>query len=145
VKRGLRGSVLALVVGTALGASGASAEPLTAEQVLQLRQAGVSDETIQKMLEQSSSGSGSGSTLPAPLQQQAEATDKIGAYDLPDGTHILSTGKSDMPNHYYDPTIDSGQSQYPIQVYPFVTPYGPGPGAAGGAAGGGPAPAMRAR
>lgn len=140
MKPTLRGTSLALVAFAALGASFASAEALTADEVLKLRQAGVSDETIQKMLEQSS-GSGSGSALPAPLQQQAEATDHIGAYDLPDGTHILSTGKSDMPNHYYDPTMDSGGSQYPIQVYPFVTPYGPGPGAAGG----GPAPVMRPR
>jgi hypothetical protein len=138
--RGLRSSALALAVLASLAASSASAEQLTAEQVLQLRQSGVSDETIQKMLDQ---GSGSGSSLPAPLQQQAEATDHIGAYDLPDGTHILSTGKSDLPNHYYDPTIDSGGgSQYPIQVYPFVSPYGPGPG---GAAGGGPARVLEPR
>ena len=136
----LRGLALALLASLA---ASAAAEPLTAEQVLQLRQAGVSNETIQKMLEQSSGTS----KLPDNLQQQAEATDHIGAYDLPDGTHILSTGKSDLPNHYYDPTINSGGSQYPMQVYPFVTPYGPGPGPgpAPGMAGGGPAPAILPR
>jgi hypothetical protein len=118
----------AIVLWSAIGAANPlAAEPLTAEQVLELRRAGVSDETIQKMLEQ---GQTSGSTLPGPLQQQAEATSHIGSWNLPDGTRILSTGKSDLPNHYYDPTIDSGGGQYPIQVYPFVTPYGPGGGGA---------------
>lgn len=128
--RGLaRASLLVL-----LAAAGSSAESLTAEQVLELRKAGVSDETIQKMLDQ---GSSAGS-LPGPLQQQAEATSHIGSWDLPDGTRVLSTGKSDMPNHFYDPTIGGGSNQYPISVYPFVTPYGPGPGPAGG----GPAPVL---
>lgn len=114
-----------------LATGSVAAEPLTAEQVLELRKAGVSDATIQKMLDQRDSTS----TLPGPLQQQAEATSHIGSWDLPDGTRVLSTGKSDLPDHYFDPTI-GGSQQFPINVYPFVSPYGPVPGA-----GGGPAPA----
>lgn len=131
-RRSLRGLARASLL-LLLGAAGGSAESLTAEQVLELRKAGVSDATIQKMLDQ---GSSAGS-LPGPLQQQAEATSHIGSWDLPDGTRVLSTGKSDMPNHFYDPTIGGG-NQYPLNIYPYVTPFGPGPGPAGG----GPAPVL---
>jgi hypothetical protein len=123
----LRAAAAVALWSTLAVAGAVGAEPLTADQVLELRKAGVSDETIQKMLEQSQ---GSTSTLPGPLQQQAEATSHIGTWNLPDGTRILSTGKSDLPNHYYDPTINPNQGQNPIQVYPFVGPYGPGPAAA---------------
>ncbi len=112
---------------------------LTADEVLRLRQSGVSDETIQKMLDQERSEK---AEIPAAMVQQEYAQKHIGTWTTSDGSVVLSTGQSTNPDHYYDPTLPGSGSNYPIGVYPYVFPgaYGsPGPMPyGGGAAGRGP-------
>jgi len=94
---------------------------LTAEEVLKLRAAGVSDETIQKMLDQESDGQ-----VPSSMVDQAYATKHMGTWNLPDGSVLYSTGGVRPPRN---PTIDQGdywggQAPYSINPYVFVPPPG---------------------
>jgi hypothetical protein len=87
---------------------------LTADEVLKLRAAGVSDETIQKMLDQEEDGQ-----VPSSMVDQAYATKHMGTWNLPDGSVLYSTGVSRPRN----PTIDQGDywgGMPPYSVNPFV-------------------------
>jgi hypothetical protein len=105
---------------------------LTADEVLKLRQAGVSDETIQKLLDQETADH-----PPARMTEQKYATDHIGSWNLDDGSVVLSTGKSDLPYHTYDPTLP--QSSYSPSINPYVFV---GPNGSAGASGRGQGPAL---
>jgi len=119
---------LALALLLAVAVDGASA--LTTEEVLKLRAAGVSDETIQKMIEaQSANPAG----VPQNMVDQEYAARHIGTWNLPDGNVVLSTGKSREPG--FDPTLPQSGNEYPMNVFPYVFPGGPGMGAPGPAPG----------
>jgi hypothetical protein len=124
-----------------------AARALTAEEVLQMKQAGVSDETIQQMLEnerlkdQQKVDDAPG----AAMEQDKFANDHIGTWTTSDGRVVLSTGKADPQKDVFDPTVpQSGADQLPANVYPYVFPGAPGPpgpvmgphGPIGGGAGG---------
>ncbi|HZR84525.1 MAG TPA: hypothetical protein VFD92_25725 [Candidatus Binatia bacterium] len=110
-----------------------AARGLTTEEVLKLREAGVSDETIQKMIDQEAANP---SGVPQQMVDQEYASRHIGSWNLPDGSVVLSTGKSREPG--FDPTLPQN-NQYPISVYPYVFPGGgmPGPPGPMGPMGGG--------
>jgi hypothetical protein len=69
------------------------------------------------------------------MVDQEYATRHMGSWNLPDGSVVLSTGKSKPAG--FDPTIPQS-NPYPIDVYPYVFPGGggmpgpPGPGPAPG-------------
>jgi hypothetical protein len=99
---------------------------LTPEEVLKLRAAGVSDDTIQKMIDQEEQ-----QRIPGSMVEQSYATKHMGNWTLEDGSVVHSTGQSRQP--FFDPTINPGQSStQPYGIYPYVFP---------GAPGGAPAPA----
>lgn len=95
---------------------------LTADQVLELRKSGVSDETIQKMLENEKQAmkDKQADRVPDSMVEQSYANEHIGTWETKDGRRVYSTGKGDYPNHAFDPTIPSSQPQYPVGVYPYV-------------------------
>jgi hypothetical protein len=104
----MAGALLALSVEVAIG--------LTPDEVLKLRAAGVSDETIQKMIDaQSAQPQG----VPQSMVEQDYASHHIGTWNMPDGSVVLSTGKDRQPG--FDPTLPQS-NQYPINVYPYVFP-----------------------
>lgn len=115
----------------------APAQALTADEVLKLRAAGVSDETIQKMLD---SEKDSAAGVPQNMVDQEYATRHQGSWNLPDGSVVLSTGKSQQPG--FDPTIPQS-NPYPISVYPYV--FGGGGGMPGPPGPAGPGPVMAPR
>jgi hypothetical protein len=86
---------------------------LTPEEVLKLKKAGVSDETIQLMLEQEHDR-----RIPSDMVEQGYATDRIGTWKLYDGRTITSTGKRQLPLHY--PTEYPPSAPYTPNVYPYV-------------------------
>lgn len=95
---------------------------LTADQVLELRKSGVSDETIQKMLENESQEmkAKKADRVSDSMVEQSYANEHIGTWQTKDGRRVYSTGKGDYPNHAFDPTIPSAQPQYPVSVFPYV-------------------------
>jgi hypothetical protein len=86
---------------------------LTPEEVLKLKAAGVSEETIQLMLRNESENKISTDKL-----EQGYATDHMGTWKLRDGRTITSTGKRQLPLHY--PTEYPPPSPYVPYVYPYV-------------------------
>lgn len=102
---------------------------LTAEEVLQLKQAGVSDETIQQMLEnERQKNEQQAADVPSAMKQDEFANDHIGTWTTSDGRVVLSTGKADPQKDVFDPTVpQSGADQMPMNVYPYVFPGAPGP------------------
>jgi len=134
----------ALIAACALLASVRTTWALTAEEVLQLKQAGVSDETIQKMLDNESQKQQQDAAPNAAMQDQKFANDNIGSWTTSDGRVVLSTGKADPQKDVFDPTIQQSNGyQNQMNVYPYVfpgAPVGPAPvvgphGPIGGGAG----------
>ncbi len=80
---------------------------LTSAEVLKLKEAGVSEETIQMMLQNEAE-----SRISSGQVEQGYATDHMGSWQLRDGRTIHSTGKRQLP-------LD-----YPTQ-YPTPPPYAP--------------------
>jgi hypothetical protein len=85
---------------------------LTPEEVLQLKAAGVSEETIQLMLENARDRK-----LSPSLLEQEYATEHMGTWHLRDGRTIHSTGKRQLPLHY--PT----EYPPPPPYAPYISPY----------------------
>ena len=150
----------AIAVALALAASvfARSAAALTADEVLRLKAAGVSDHTIQMMMKDEQADAANAASGPPPAQaappqaaqpqvpqsmvEQTYAEKHIGSWDLPDGSRVISTGQDH--NGFFDPTIPV-QNPYPMNIYPYVFPGGGGPmpgpfPGGGGAAGGGGRP-----
>jgi hypothetical protein len=100
-------ALLSLTIVLLIGKNQAGA--LTPEEVLKLKQAGVSDETIQMMIEQEQER-----RIPSNMIEQGYATDHPGSWKLRDGRTITSTGKRQLPLPY--PT------EYPVapNIYPYV-------------------------
>ena len=88
---------------------------LTPEEVLKLKKAGVSEETIQMMLEQEREGK-----VPPTMVEQGYATDHPGTWKLKDGRTITSTGKRQLPLHY--PTEYPPPAPYSPNIYPYIAP-----------------------
>ena len=86
---------------------------LTPEEVLKLKAAGVSEETIQLMLQNEQE-----KKIPAKTLEQGYATDHMGTWKLQDGRTITSTGKRQLPLHY--PTEYPPDSPYTPNIYPYV-------------------------
>lgn len=86
---------------------------LTPEEVLKLKAAGVSEETIQLMLRNDSE-----TKISADQLEQGYATDHMGTWKLRDGRTITTTGKRQSPLHY--PTEYPPLSPYAPYVYPYV-------------------------
>jgi hypothetical protein len=113
-----------------------AARALTADEVLQLRQAGVSDATIQQMLKnESQKNAQQRADVPSAMQNEKFANDHIGSWNTTDGRVVLSTGRIDPQRDVFDPTVPQNPNDDPQQmnVYPFVFP-----GGSGGTGGGGP-------
>jgi hypothetical protein len=104
--------VLVALVLTLLGINGEVCA-LTPEEVLKLKAAGVSEETIQLMLRNESENKVSADKL-----EQGYATDLMGTWKLRDGRTITSTGKRQLPLHY--PTEYPPPSPYAPYVYPYI-------------------------
>ena len=85
---------------------------LTPEEVLKLKAAGVSEETIQMMLQYEFENNISQEKI-----EQGYTTDHMGTWKLKDGRTITSTGKRQLPLHY--PTEYPPPSPYA----PFLSPY----------------------
>jgi hypothetical protein len=86
---------------------------LTPEEILKLKAAGVSEKTIQLLLQQDQE-----KKIPPSLVEQGYATDNIGTSHLKDGRTITSTGKRQLPLHY--PTEYPPISPYGPQIYPYI-------------------------
>jgi hypothetical protein len=132
----IRSIALALLLATTLAPRAAQA--LTADQVLQLKQAGVSDATIQQMLENErvKEDQQHGNAPSAAMANQKFANDHIGSWTTSDGRVVLSTGRADPQRDMFDPTVPQNPNDYSQQmnVYPYVFPGAP--------MGGGPAPVL---
>lgn len=104
-----------VLIALIFGLLGTEGEPyaLTLEEVLKLKAAGVSEETIQLMLRNESEKNVSADKL-----EQGYATDHMGTWKLRDGRTITSTGKRQLPLHY--PTEYPLPSPYAPYVYPHV-------------------------
>ncbi len=112
-----------LLAALALVASTRAARALSAEEVLQLKQAGVSDETIQKMLDNEAQKQQQDGAPSAAMQDQKFANDNIGSWTTSDGRVVLSTGKADPQKDVFDPTIQQSNGyQNQMNVYPYVFP-----------------------
>ena len=113
----------------------AAASALTADEVLQLRQAGVSDATIQQMLENErmKDQQQQADAPSAAMEQDKFANDHIGTWTNSEGRVVLSTGKADPQKDVFDPTVQNSNGDYgQSNVYPYVFPGRTGrPGRAG--------------
>lgn len=112
------------------GASAARA--LTAEEIVQLKDAGVSDDTIQDMLqnERLKEQQKAQNAPSAAMEQDKFANDHIGSWTTSDGRVVLSTGKADPQKDFADPTIPNSNADSQPNVYPYVFTNGggmPGP------------------
>ena len=114
-----------LLATLALLAPARAARALSAEEVLQLKQAGVSDETIQKMLDAESQKRQQDGPPNAAMQDQKFANDNIGSWTTSDGRVVLSTGKADPQKDVFDPTVPQSNSYENQNVYPYVFPGAP--------------------
>jgi len=149
--------ILAASLLFATAAPATQAWALSAEEVLQLKQAGVSDATIQQMLEnerlkddqQNPPPQRADDDVPnAAMQEQKFANDHIGTWNTSDGRVVLSTGRADPQRDVFDPTVPNSNSNenQQMNVYPYVFPGAPvGPAAPvlgphGPIGGGGPGP-----
>lgn len=114
--------VLALIaVLTVVLGSRSAGLALTAEEVLKLKAAGVSDETIQMMLQKELDDK-----LPPNAVEQGYATEHQGTWQLRDGRTLHSTGKRQLPLHY--PTEYPPSPPYAPPIYPYITLPPPPPG-----------------
>jgi hypothetical protein len=98
---------------------------LTPEDVLKLKKAGVSEETIQMMLEQEHER-----RVPSNMVEQGYATDHPGTWKLKDGRTITSTGKRQLPLHYpteHPPTVPYSPDISPYIVTPPFSGWRPTP------------------
>jgi hypothetical protein len=86
---------------------------LTPEEVLKLKAAGVSEETIQLMLQKEPEDK-----VSSDMVQQGYATEHMGTWKLRDGRIIHSTGKRQLPLHF--PTEYPPPPPYMPQLYPYV-------------------------
>lgn len=102
---------LSIVGALLFGASPAFS--LTPEEVLKLKAAGVSEETLQLMLQKEQEDK-----VPSRTLEQGYATDHIGTWKLQDGRTITSTGKRQLPLHY--PTAYPPASPYTPNIYPYI-------------------------
>ena len=100
-----------LIAALFLGANAAFS--LTPEEVLKLKAAGVSEPTIQLMLQKEQEDKISSRTL-----EQGYATEHMGTWKLQDGRTITSTGKRQLPLDY--PTAYPPDSPYAPNIYPYV-------------------------
>jgi hypothetical protein len=99
---------------------------LTADEVLQLKQAGVSDATIQQMLQNENlKEQRQQQDTPAAMQEQKFANDHIGSWNTSDGRVVLSTGRADPQRDVFDPTVPNSNANAPTNVYPYVFPGAP--------------------
>ncbi|MBY0274949.1 hypothetical protein K2Z84_06390 [Candidatus Binatia bacterium] len=99
------------------------ARALTAEEILQLKQAGVSDDTIQDMLqnERMKQQQKAADAPSAAMEQDKFANDHIGSWTTSDGRVVLSTGKADPQKDVFDPTVPQNPADTtPMNVYPYV-------------------------
>lgn len=125
-------AIAALLLSGLLGATSAprTAQALTAAEVEQLRNAGVSDDTIQDML-QNERLKDQQKAADAPTQameQDKFVNDHIGSWTNSEGRVVLSTGKADPQKDVFDPTVpQSSADTMPTAVYPYVFPGAPGP------------------
>lgn len=106
------------------------ARALTADEILQLKQAGVSDDTIQDMLqnERMKQQQKAADAPSAAMEQDKFANDHIGSWTTSDGRVVLSTGKADPQKDFADPTIPNSNADQQPNVYPYVFTNGqPGP------------------
>lgn len=90
-----------------------AAHALTPEEVLRLKAAGVSEDTIQLLLRNERE-----SRLSSEKLEQGYATDHMGTWKLRDGRTISSTGKRQLPLHY--PTEYPPASEYAPHIYPDI-------------------------
>lgn len=86
---------------------------LTPEEILKLKKAGVSEKTIQMMLEQERDRQ-----IPPNMTEQGYATDHPGTWKLQDGRTITSTGKRQLPLHY--PTEYPPPAPYAPDISPYI-------------------------
>ena len=86
---------------------------LTPEEVLKLKAAGVSEETLQLMLQNEKEDK-----IPEDMREQGYATDHMGTWKLKDGRTITATGKRQLPLHY--PTEYPPPSPYAPYIYPHI-------------------------
>lgn len=86
---------------------------LTAEEVLKLKAAGVSEETIQLLLQKAPDDQ-----LPSDIIEQGYATEHIGTWRLRNGQTIHSTGRRQLPLHY--PNVYPPLAPYSPPIYPYV-------------------------
>ena len=86
---------------------------VTPEEILKLKAAGVSEETLQMMLRNEYENKISEDKL-----EQGYATDRMGTWKLKDGRIITSTGKRRLPLHY--PTEHPPLSPYAPFIYPYI-------------------------
>jgi hypothetical protein len=100
-----------LIAALFLGASAAFS--LTPEEVLKLKAAGVSETTIQLMLQKEPEDK-----IPSRTLEQGYATEHMGTWKLQDGRTITSTGKRQLPLDY--PTAYPPDSPYAPNIYPYV-------------------------
>lgn len=89
------------------------AQALTPEEVLKLKASGVSEETIQLMLQNEKE-----SKISVDKLEQGYATEHMGTWKLRDGRTITSTGKRQRPLHY--PTEYPPPAPYAPYIYPYV-------------------------
>jgi hypothetical protein len=102
--------------------SATTARALTAEEVLQLRDAGVSDDMIQDMIknERLKDQQKAQNAPSAAMEQDKFANDHIGSWTTSDGRVVLSTGKADPQKDFADPTIPNANADSQPSVYPYV-------------------------
>lgn len=111
MSRSIRLILLCLLLLFDLGSHHALA--LTPEEVLQLKKAGVSEKTIQMMLEQERDRQ-----VPPSMTEQGYATGHPGTWKLQDGRTITSTGKRQLPLHY--PTEYPPPAPYAPEITPYI-------------------------
>lgn len=110
--------------------STSAARALTAEEIVQLKDAGVSDDTIQDMLqnERLKEQQKAQNAPSAAMEQDKFANDHIGSWTTSDGRVVLSTGKADPQKDFADPTIPNSNADAQPNVYPYVFTGGGPPG-----------------
>ena len=98
------------------------ARALTAEEIQQLKLSGVSDDTIQDMLqnERLKEQQKAQNAPSAAMEQDKFANDHIGSWTNSDGRVVLSTGKADPQKDFADPTIPNSNADSQPNVYPYV-------------------------
>jgi hypothetical protein len=98
------------------------AHALTAQEILQLKDAGVSDDTIQDMLqdEKLKEQKKAADAPSAAMEQDKFVNDHIGSWTNSDGRVVLSTGKADPQKDFADPTIPNSNADSQPNVYPYV-------------------------